>query len=168
MPSEGLNSSTTARQLEGHFMAKFGNQELWQAGSCLLCIGVSWLQLGDLGASEFSGGRVTGPLLTTADIGSALIIPAIVLTFFYRRIAAAVALMAALLCLPLYLYFTAPGPFRSIFKGEYSVPPQANFVWNNWAIAGIASLIVGIVVCLRSSPPASPRIDPTPENKENH
>jgi hypothetical protein len=149
-------------------MAKFGKQELWQAGSCLLCIGVAWLQLGDFGAAEFGGGRVTGPLLTTADIGSALFIPAIVLTFFYRRIAVGIALMAALLCLPLYLYFTAPGPFRWIFKGEYSVPLRANFVWNNWAIAGIASLIVAIIVCLRSFYAFKPEIEPTPENKESH
>src|SRR5207302_3022343 len=40
-------------------------------------------------------------------------IPAMIPTFFYRRIAVVVALTASLARLPLYLYFfTAPGPFR--------------------------------------------------------
>ncbi len=148
-------------------MPKFGKHELWQAGSCVLCIGVAWLHLDDIGASEFSGGRVTAPLFAMADIGSFLFIPAIILTFFYRRIAAGIALMAALLCQPLYLYFMAPGPFRWVFKGEYSVPLRANFVWNNWAIAGIASLLFAIIVCLRRFIAAAPKIDPMRESSES-
>src|SRR6266704_4778095 len=109
-------------------MAKFGKQQLWQAISCLLCIAVAWVRLDDLGAPEFSGGWLTGPLFTMADDGSVLFILAIVLTFFYRRIAAVIALMASLLFLPLYLYFVAPGPFRWVFKGEYFAPLRANFL----------------------------------------
>ena len=41
-------------------MAKFGKQELWQAGSCLVCIVVAWIHLDDLGNSEFAGGWLTG------------------------------------------------------------------------------------------------------------
>jgi hypothetical protein len=51
-------------------MAKFGKQELWQATSCLLCIAMAWARLDDVGASEFSGGRVTGPLFRMAEGGS--------------------------------------------------------------------------------------------------
>src|SRR5258708_17115781 len=98
-------------------MPKFGKHELWQAGSCVLCIGVAWLHLDDIGASEFSGGRVTAPLFAMAGIGSFLFIPAIILTFFYRRIAAGIALMAALLFQPLYLFFMGSGPFPLGFQG---------------------------------------------------
>src|SRR6266568_196705 len=140
-------------------MAKFGKQQLWQAISCLLCIAVAWVRLDDLGAPEFSGGWLTGPLFTMADDGSVLFILAIVLTFFYRRIAAVIALMASLLCLPLYLYFIAPGAFRRVFKGEYSVPLRANFVWNSWAIAGIASLLLAIFFCLRSFSGLDSKVD---------
>jgi Na+(H+)/acetate symporter ActP len=149
-------------------MPKFGKQELWQATSYLLCLAVAWMRLDDIGASEFIGGRVTGPLFTMAECGSFLFIPALILTFFYRRIASGTALMASLLCLPLYLYFIAPGPFRWVFKGEYTVPLQGSFVWDNWAIAGIASLIVAIFACLRSFSAFKPKIDPTPENGERH
>src|SRR5258708_1376122 len=97
-------------------MAKFGKQELWQAISCVLCIAVAWVHSDDVGASEFSGGRVTGPLFAMADNGSLLFIPALVLPFFYRRIAAVVRLLASILCLPLYLHFTAPPPSRSLLR----------------------------------------------------
>jgi hypothetical protein len=83
-----------------------------------------------------------------------------ILTFFYRRLAAVIALTASVLCLPLYLYFPALGPFRRVFKGEYSVPMHTNFVWDNWAIAGITGLVVAIFVCLRSFSAVDPKIDP--------
>jgi hypothetical protein len=149
-------------------MAKFGKQELGQAGSCLVCITVAWIHLDDLGNSEFGGGWLTGPLFAMANYGSDLFIPAIALTFFYRRIAAVIGLIASLLCLPLNLYFIAPGPFRWVFKGEYSVPLRANFIWNNWAIVGIASLLVAIFVCLCSFSLAGPKIGLTPENRDSH
>jgi hypothetical protein len=84
------------------------------------------------------------------DAGSILFVLALLLTFFYRRIAAATTCIACLLCLPLYLYFTAPRPFRRVFRGEYSVPLQASFVWNKWAITGIAALAITAYVGVRS------------------
>jgi hypothetical protein len=84
------------------------------------------------------------------DIGSLLFVLALLLTFFYRRTAAAITLIACLLCLPLYFYFTAPGPFRWVFRGEYSVPLQANFVWNKWDIAGIVALTIAACLGVRS------------------
>ena len=145
-------------------MARFGKQELWQAVSCLLCLAIAWIRLDDIGASEFIGGWLTGPLFTMAECGSFLFTPALILTFFYQRIAAGTALAASLLCLPFYLYFIAPGPFRWLFKGEYSVPIRANFVWDNWAIAGIASLTAAIFVCSRSFFAFNLKIEPMPEN----
>jgi hypothetical protein len=123
-------------------------QKLWQAASCLLCATVAW-RIGDaLASSEFRGGSLTGPLLDLHDSGGLLFVLAVILTFVYRRIAAGMALVSCLLCLPLYLYFTAPGPFRHVFRGEYSVPLQANFVWDKWAISGMLTLAVATYICL--------------------
>jgi hypothetical protein len=110
-------------------------QKLWQFATCLLCIILLWGYGSGLAGAEFSEGRVTGPLLHMNDVGTLLFVAGLVLTFFYRRIAAAVVLAAALLCLPLYLYFTAPVPFRWVFRGEYSVPAPASFVWTKEGIA---------------------------------
>lgn len=73
---------------------------------------------------------------------------ALVLTFVRPRIAAALAIVASLLCLPLYLYFTAPGPFRRVFGGEYSVPLQANFVWDRSAVLGVLTVAVALCTCI--------------------
>lgn len=86
--------------------------------SAILCGRVGF----SLGGTEFSGGRMTGPLLSMNDIGSLLFVVALFWASFYGRIAAAAGLIACLLCFPVYLYFAAPGPFRWIFRGEYSVP----------------------------------------------
>lgn len=148
-------------------MAKFEKQELLQAVSCLVCTAVAWARLDDIGASEFSGGWLTGAVFAMAEGGSVLFMPAIVPAFFYRRIAAGIALVASLLCLPLYLYFVVPGPFRWVFKGEYSVPLRTNFVWNNWAIIAITSLLFTTFVCLRAFYAVAPKIDPMPGSRDS-
>jgi hypothetical protein len=117
-------------------------RKLPQVGICRVCAILVWRYSGDLGASEFSGGRVTGPLLEVYDTGMLLFILAMPLTFFFRRTAAAVSVLASLFCLPLYFYFTAPGPFRRIFPGEYSVRLEYDFVWTGWGIVGILALAV--------------------------
>lgn len=84
------------------------------------------------------------------DVGTLLFPCALLLTFFYPRIAAAIALAACLSCLPLYLYFAAPGPFRWIFRDEYSVPAPSNFVGNGWTMTGILSIFAAVYVCIRT------------------
>jgi hypothetical protein len=131
-------------------MKKDGKTKLKQAAACLLCA-VVWRYGPPLEGTEFSGGWATGPILHMNDVGTLLFVLALLLTFFYRRIAAAVTVVACLLCLPLYLYFTAPGPFRRFFsRAEWSVPLQASFVWNKWAIGGIVALAIAAYVSLRS------------------
>jgi hypothetical protein len=117
-------------------------QWLWLATASLACIGVLWIHLNDFGASEFIGGRLTGKLFTMADAACLLFLVALLLTIFYPRVAAVVALAATLLCLPFYLYILMPGPYRQIFKGEYSVPLQRPFIWNNWTVVGVLSLVL--------------------------
>jgi hypothetical protein len=121
-----------------------------QVAACLACIVLLWLRLDALGASEFSGGRLTGPLFTMAELGGLLFFVALPLTFLLRRIAATVALLAVLLCLPLYVYFLLPGPYQWIFKGEYSVPVKGPFHWDSWAVAGTFSLIIAAILSVNA------------------
>jgi hypothetical protein len=130
-------------------MAKPSKRELWQATAFLACVGVLWMHLGEFGASEFIGGRLTRKLFAMVDAGVLLFLSAVVLTIFWPRIAAISALVATLLCLPFYLYIVMPGPYRRIFKGEYSVPLQAPFVWNSWAVVGIFTLALAAVLSIR-------------------
>jgi hypothetical protein len=121
-----------------------------QAACCLLCAVVA-LRFGfDLEGSEFSGRTVTGPLLGMLNIGAVLFLSALLLTFFIRRIAASIALLACLLCLPLYLLFTAPGPFRRVVGGEWKTWLVSNFVWDWWSVAGIVTCALAACACFRS------------------
>lgn len=127
---------------------KDARQKLWQGASYLLCVVATWRDPYGLSRSEFSGGRTTSWLLNLCDAGCLVFVAALLLTFAYRRIAAAVAIIASCSCLPLYLYFVAPGPFRRIFWGEYSVPLRANFLWDSWAIESLLALTLATCVSL--------------------
>jgi hypothetical protein len=89
--------------------------------------------------TEFSGGRLTGPLLRLLYVGGFLFLSALVLAFLRPRIAAAAGLVASLFCLPLYLYRLAPG----LFPGDYSVAPSRVFAWDGWAASGI---MIGLAI----------------------
>jgi hypothetical protein len=122
-------------------MGTFEKEKMLQAIACFACVAVLWIHLDDYGASEFSGGWLTGPLFKMVELGSVLFLLALLLTFFLRRTAATTALAATLLCFPFYLYVLMPGPFRWIFKGEDSVPLYRPFHWDNWAVVGVFSLL---------------------------
>jgi hypothetical protein len=131
-------------------MKKDFKQRFWQFATSLLCLALVWRYGSGLGGTEFSGGRLTGPLLDMYDVGTFLFVPALLLALFFRRVSAAITILASLLCLPLYLYFTAPGPFRRVFAGLYSVPLGTNFVWSKWGIGGIIALILAVCIATRS------------------
>jgi hypothetical protein len=131
-------------------MKNFRTEKVLNAFGCLACTVVLWIHLDQLGASEFIGGSLTGPLYGMADLGFLFFLLALVLTFFFRRIAAAIALTAALICLPLYLYALVPGAYHWMFKGEYSVPFGRPFRWDSWAIVGIFSLVIVATLSIRS------------------
>ena len=99
-----------------------------QAFTCLVCVAVIFLYVTRLEGSEFSAGRITEPLLAVTAWGITLLATGFVLTFFRPQIGAIVILISGLMSLPLYLYFLAPGPFRWVFRGEYSVPAMGLFV----------------------------------------
>jgi hypothetical protein len=53
-------------------MGKFQRQTMLQAIAYLTCTVVLWVHLDGFGASEFSGGRLTGRYLKMAELGSEL------------------------------------------------------------------------------------------------
>jgi hypothetical protein len=129
---------------------KMNRYTLALAAMCLLCTILVWTYGSDLEGTDFSGGRITGSVLEMKDVGEFIFIPALLLTFVYRRIAAAIVIAASLLCLPLYLYFIAPGPFRWVFRGEYSIPLHATFVWNSQAVVAIVALVMAVFFGVRN------------------
>jgi hypothetical protein len=84
-----------------------------------------------------------------AELGSLLFLVALFLTILFPRVAAAIALGATLFCMPFYLYILMPGPYRQVFQGEYSIPLQRPFVWNNWAVVGILIAVIAAFLNLR-------------------
>src|SRR6266513_2439390 len=120
--------------------------KLLQAVSYCICCLFAWNRFDALEATELSGGTVTGPLLSLLLLGTFLFTLAAVFTFARLRIAAVSGLLAALLSLPISLYFLAPGPFRFVFRGEYSVPLRSNFVWSRWTLIPTFLFVVAILV----------------------
>jgi ABC-type glucose/galactose transport system permease subunit len=135
-------------------MEKRNTRNIWQALSLLACAGVLWFQWHGFGgleeASEFTGGSVTGTLFFMADLSLIFFVVAALVATFSSRVGTVIGLIACILCLPLYLYVLMPGPFRYVFKGEYSVPIQRQIVWNTWAALGILSLLAAVVAGMRN------------------
>jgi hypothetical protein len=132
------------------FRRQPSGRNIWLAVSPLICAGLVWNYAAGLEGKEFSGGRITGPILNLSDFGLLLFVVATILSFFHQRIAGIVIVLASIFCLPLYIYFTAPGPFRSVFRGKYSVPAPSSFVWRRWAVAGILALFVTMLIGFRA------------------
>jgi len=120
-----------------------------QTASCAACAIGGWHFAGVFEGSEFVGGSVTGPSLRTHEVSLVLFAIAAVLTFGQRRLAAAIATLAGILAIPLYAYVTAPGPFRALVGGVYSVPYRSRFEWNSLALAGLGVTAITLYFCLR-------------------
>ena len=134
-------------------MERFQKEKVWQAIACLACIAVLWIRFDDYGASEFSGGWLTGRLFDMADLSTLVFLVASLLAFFLRRIAATIALAGVLLCFPFYLYILVPGLYLWIFKAESSIPrsrPLYWVYWNTWAVLGIITLVFATILSFRS------------------
>jgi hypothetical protein len=120
-----------------------------QIGSCASCAIGGWIFADVFEASEFGGGSVTGPLLRTFEVSLLLFAIATLLTFGWPRLAAALATLASALAVPLYAYVTAPGPFRALIGGVYSVPYRSTFEWNSLAVASLGLTAIALYICLR-------------------
>jgi hypothetical protein len=125
--------------------------QVFQAGSFLLCIFLALRITEGLDGTEFSGGWLTGPLLSMAALGTVLFILALVLTFLFPRVAALLGLGSSLLCLPLYCFFLAPVPFNRVFgRGhEFKVQPAPGFHLHVWPLTALLASVVAVYVCVR-------------------
>ncbi len=128
----------------------------------LICIVLNWKLTIGFGGTEFSGGRITGPLYSMSDAALLLFIVSLLLLIRLPRLSAAASGIATLLCIPVSFLLLAPGPFRRIAGGEWYVSLQSNFVltcWNvGWEFALAATLSVSIAILFQ--PRNSARIDP--------
>ena len=125
--------------------------QAFQAGSFLLCVYLALQLTRGLDGTEFSGGWLTGPLLSMADSGTLLFILAIVLTFVFPRTAAAIGLASSLLCVPLCCFFIAPLPFAHVFaRGiEFSSQPTPGFHWRMWPVTSLVAVALASYLCIR-------------------
>lgn len=126
--------------------------QAFQAAIFLLCVFLALQTTSGLDGTEFSGGWLTGPLLSMTNIGTGLFMLAIVLTFFSPRVAAAIGLASSLFCLPLYCFFIAPVPFASVFAcgHEFKIQPASGLHWNTWPMAALLGAVFAAFVCIRS------------------
>jgi MFS-type transporter involved in bile tolerance (Atg22 family) len=125
--------------------------QVWQAISCILCFLLAVRITDGLDGTEFSGGWLTGPLLSMADMGILLFVFAFVATFVFPRVAAVLGLASSLLCLPLYLFFIAPVPFNRVFGfgHQFKVQPTPGIHWEKWTVTGLLALVLTCFLCAR-------------------
>jgi hypothetical protein len=121
-------------------------RQLTFGASCLLCSGLTLARTLDMIGTEEGGGSVTGPVIKASVAGGGLLIAAIFIMFFKPRIAAGVAIFAALLCVPLYFYTVEPKAFLALFTGYSAVQHPDGFIWNDWAIAGSSAAALAVIV----------------------
>ena len=124
--------------------------EVFHIAACVLCAGLGWRFTDPLEGTEFSGGWLTGPLLTVHGLSIVLFLLSAALIVVYRRAAVIIGFVACISALPLYTYFIIPGVFHSVFRGESSVPAPS-FVANGWALAGIAAVCAAAYTALKAS-----------------
>ena len=134
-------------------MHKYMGHKLTQVATCLLCAVFAWNYehiVAPLEGTEFGGGWLTGPLLHLYDLGALLFFLTLFLVFFFPRTTAVITILASLACLPLYLYFMAPGPYRRIFYWvDFGSTLRSDFRWNAPAVEGILILVLSsyVAVC---------------------
>ena len=140
-----------SRPKTGSRLTKPDAGQALQAASFLLCVSLALKLTSGLDGTEFSGGWLTGPLLSMADRAIIIFVLALVITFFFPRIAATLGIASALLCLPLCCFFIAPVPFANVFaRGhEFSVQQAPGFHWRMWPVTGSLSLSITLYFCIR-------------------
>ena len=121
-----------------------GKRRLTQAAASVICVAFTWRLTYGLSGTEFSGGSITGPLLSMSECAILLFVVSIVLAFWLPRTTAVLTTLACLLSFPMCLLFLAPGPFRRIAGRVWSAPIQSNFVLTiptlGWALMLIVTL----------------------------
>jgi hypothetical protein len=125
--------------------------QVFQAISFLACFCLTLQVTRDLEGTEFSGGWLTGPLLSMADLGTILFILALVLTFLFPRVAAGIGLVSSVLSVPLCCFFIAPVPFAQVFAHghEFKVQPAAGIHWHTWPVLTLFAAALACALCVR-------------------
>jgi hypothetical protein len=116
----------------------------------ILCLAIEWKLTGSLESTEFAGGIVTGPLLHITYAGLLLFTASLLSVLWLGRFSAIAGLLASLLSLPLALLFLAPGPFRHVVGGIWSVPLQSSFVLNEWTVGWFVVLLLTATICVKN------------------
>lgn len=129
-------------------------QSAFLATAYVLCALAAWNSSEDLIGTEFSGGRVTGPMLDGSLIAALAFVLAVITTFISRRIASMLALLAIAISLPLYLFRVFPRIFVQVVGGEWANPPTEVFVWHPWPVTGLLASTLVASVCWRLALPA--------------
>ena len=130
-------------------MTKNRQVQYTQAAISLICAIVVSLYAAHWDGTEFSGGRVSGLLLHMANLAIAFFVIAGVLAFVRVVLGGAACLIGCLLAFPIYFYFVLPGPFRSVFKGEYSVPLRSSIAFTFNSALGIFALTLATFFSVR-------------------
>jgi hypothetical protein len=121
-------------------------RKLAQALMLVLTGWLTYRSMGVVDGSEFVSGTQTGPILRMCDFSLIVFAVALVLAYPFPRVASVLALLASLLSLPFMLYFIAPGPYRAVFRGEYSVPLQSNFSWDRWILEPAIAILLLMLI----------------------
>ena len=119
----------------------------------MLCVVIGVLVSLSVEGTEFSGGSVTGRLLSLQGYSLWVFLLATLATFLFPRAAPGIGLCAVATSLPLYLFLVTPGAFRALFRGEWKVPTDAFFTWNASAVAAIVACGAAAYVQLRAPRP---------------
>jgi hypothetical protein len=125
--------------------------QVFQAISFLICACLAFQITSGLDGTEFSGGRLTGPLLSMANGGTVLFAFALLVTFLLPRIAAGIGLVSSLLSVPLCAFLIAPVPFAQVFDHghEFKFQPTPGFHWQSWPVATLFAVALACYLCIR-------------------
>ena len=82
----------------------------------MVCVVIRALVSLSVEGTEFSGGSVTGRLLSLQGYSLWVFLLAALATFFFPRAAAGLGSCAVATSLPLYLFLVTPGAFRGSFE----------------------------------------------------
>lgn len=124
--------------------------QAFQAVNFLLCVSLALKLTSGLDGTEFSGGWLTGRLLSMAENAIILFILALVSTFLFQRVAAAIGLFSSLLCAPFCCFFIAPAPFAHVFaRGhEFKVQPSPGLHWHTWPVVALLTVALTCYLCI--------------------
>jgi|HubBroStandDraft_3_1064219.scaffolds.fasta_scaffold636789_1 hypothetical protein len=125
-------------------------QRLLQASICLICLVLVSREVNIVGPTEFSGGRITGPLFRAADLGWLVFALGLFVAIRYQRTASVIFLVASLLCFPMFSYFVIPGYFAKFFHAESSNPLEANVNWDAWSVLTLLGLATAFYLGIRN------------------